>query len=116
MILITPAINFVKQKLVGRSGHIARRDILVWGIGGLFVLLLGLLYFDTYIFQTRILKQHTAIVSPRKGISLSQTDVEEIVVLLNQRQAVYNNLLGINASSTPPTATTTPLIPPPIQK
>lgn len=74
--------------------------VLLYGIVLLFVLIMGVLGWDAYLFIQSIAPQETIMIKKSKEISLTSQDIDDAIHILDDRQEHFTTLLKDITSTT----------------
>lgn len=76
-----------------RTSALGRREILLWGVALLAMLLLALILWDMYLFYNTLtgVERRGEVVKPTVGISAREID--EVIQLLDERKKKFDSVL-----------------------
>ena len=73
---------------------IGRDDYIYWGVTSMAILLVLLIGWAVYVFATTASGEKAGIVASVRSISLKETDVKEVIELLDEREKKFKEVLS----------------------
>lgn len=77
-----------------RGLRFTRENLTVWGIVALACLFAFVLFWDGYLFYRTVVKGREGAPPLEKRTILTSTELDEVVRLLDERRARFNEILG----------------------
>lgn len=81
------------EKLKQKNSGLERDTVILWGIALLLLLFMALLFWDGYIFYAAAVRERVA-PTPIPTAMFSQKEIDDIIVILDDREKKLNELLG----------------------